>query len=391
LVPAASGASLRWTQKVGRYPEAVAVDGAGNTYVSGRTTLKNGDTGALLASFGPAGGKRWTRTWSPLASDFGYGSAVAVGDDGTVYWGGVLHAKGCEGGGWFVRAYGPNGRLLWHRDQNGWEGCTVATNLTDLAPGRDILALSLTDHGCCADPFADGYVRALDPEGGKPMWRTDIEPGGGVPLEFFDTATSVSVGGLDNVFVGGWAATQKVLDDIPTYDGRAFVQKLSSGGAVLWRRTIRGYAMGRPEVHVSARGDRLMVATVDRAGRLSWGGGAPPTGWLGRYSLGGDLMWSRTWGDGWRHGAEPSGVSVGPAMDTWVVGTTRDASDRSLDLFARRYSATGRLLQTIQLDGPTRKLWGGGVAAVSAGAAFTGSALTASIESIGRVWMYGPS
>lgn len=388
--PAASGASLRWTAKTGTRLDAVAVDRGGNTYVAGRTRLPDDGFAPLLARFGPAGAKQWSRIWSPQASDFGFGTAVAIGPDGTVYWGGVVHAKGCEGGGWFVRAYTPGGRLLWHKDQAGWERCTKATSLADLAVGDGLVALALSDHGCCSDPFSDGYVRALDPDGGTLMWRTDFEPAGGVPAAFFDKATGIAVGGLDNVFVGGWAATEKVLDDSDGYEGVVQIQKLTSGGGVLWRRDVRDVASRQTEVHVSARGDRLMVATIARGGYLSWGGGRPPIGLLGRFTLGGDLRWTRTWGEGWRHGAVPSGVSIGPAMDTWVVGTTRDALDRGYDLFARRYSPTGGLTQVIQLDGPTRQLWGGGVQAVTAGATFTGIAVKASYESIGRVWSYGP-
>jgi hypothetical protein len=78
-------------------------------------------------------------------------------------------------------------------------------------------------------------------------------------------------------------------------------------------------------------------------------------------------------------------------MDSWVVGTTRDASDRGYDLFARRYSSSGTLLQAIQLDGPTKALRGGGVAAIAAGAAFSGWIGTPFKDGIGRVWMYGPA
>ena len=38
--------------------------------------------------------------------------AVAVGSNGVVYVVGTVQRHGCEGGGWFIRSYGPNGRFL---------------------------------------------------------------------------------------------------------------------------------------------------------------------------------------------------------------------------------------------------------------------------------------
>jgi hypothetical protein len=170
-----------------------------------------------------------------------------------------------------------------------------------------------------------------------------------------------------------------------------FLQKLSSGGGVLWRRAVRRVNFSSTQVDISVRGDRLMLATIARAGSIYWGGGRPPEAWLARFDLGGGLVWSRTWGEGWRHGGLPTDVSIGPAMETWVVGTTRDASDRGYDLFARRYSAGGALQQVIQLDGPTKTLWGGGIDATAGGAAFTGTSQTPFGDGIGRVWVYGPA
>lgn len=390
LTPSASGASLQWSQKLGRDLQGVTVDAAGNVYVVGRTTIPGPEQAAVLAKYGPGGTKRWSRLWSPGASDYAFGTSVAIGRDGTVFWGGVVHAKGCEGGGWFVRAFTPSGRLLWHKDQRAWERCTSATFLSDLAVGRGIVALALTDHGCCGDTFSDGYVRTLDPRDGSPRWATEIEPAGGVPARFNERVSGISVGGLGHVFVTGWAATEKMIGDTESHEGVVYLQKLSSGGELLWRRHVRRIDFSSTQVHISVRGDRLMLATIAHAGSIYWGGGRPPQGWLGRFDLGGDHQWSRTWGEGWRHGAVPTDVSIGPGKETWVVGTTRDASDRGHDLFARRYSAGGALQQVIRLDGPTKTLWGGGIEATAGGAAFTGTNQTRFGDGIGRVWVYGP-
>jgi hypothetical protein len=312
---------------------------------------------------------------------------VAVGPGGGVFWGGNVSAPGCEGGGWFVRRLASNGAFVWHRDQAGWEDCTSSTVLHDLDVGDSLVALALTDRGCCADPFQDGWIRAIRTSGAF-AWNRDFEPPAGTPAGYYDRATGVAVSALDTVYASGWAATESIPDDAARYEGMASLQKMTSGGAVVWRKKVLRIPYVWTDAMVAVRGDRLMVTTQSRGQFIYWGTSTPPEGWLGRFSLDGDLVWWRTWGTDWQFAALPQQLAIDADMNTWVVGWRRDPSDHGYDAFARKYSPGGAVLEAIAMDGPTRHLHGTGVAARGSGAMMTGWVGTQKWDNLGggRLW-----
>jgi hypothetical protein len=358
---AQNAAAVRWNHKAAKSLADVAVDAAGNTYATGWTLTADGDQAAILLKYGPAGSKLWSRVWFPGAAGLTAGTAVTVAPDGSVYWGGSVTIPGCEGHGWFVRRLEPSGRLVWHRDQPGWQKCRRATALTDLDAGSGIIVFSVIDHGCCGDPFADGYVRALTTRGAS-RWVAPFEPPAAVPHRFFDRATGVAVGSLDHVFVGGWAATERVSPTETAPGGRVVIAKISPQGGVLWSRASVRVPFAQTDATVAVRGDRLMVASRARGGNLNWGG-KPPSAWLARFTVAGERVWARIWGRKWRFGAEPAEVSIDATLGTWVIGTRRDPSDRGFDLFVRRFSKAGGVTRSMTFDGPTRYFHGTGIAA----------------------------
>jgi hypothetical protein len=304
-----------------------------------------------------------------------------------VFWGGYLN-PGCEGGGWFVQRVRADGHVVWTRDQDGWQDCAVATRLTDLDVGGGLLAFSMYDYGCCGDPFRDGRVRVLRLDG-RLAWEADVEPPAGTPHAYYDTATGVAVGNLGSVYVAGWAATEPILDTLGGgYAGIAMMQKVSPGGAVLWRQKLLRIPRMDTEVAVDVRGDQLMVATQLRGRRLNWGAGNPPEARLARLTLNGNLLWWRSWGTTQGYAALPAQVSIDPSGATWVVGTRADASDGGTDLLVRRYGPGGGVLDAAVWDGPTRFLHGTGVAALDGGPMLTGWVGTQGWDNVkaGRLW-----
>jgi hypothetical protein len=369
---APQAASVQWVHKAGKTIDAVAVDAAGNTYAVGTTLTGSGKRAAILLKYGPAGTKLWSRIWLPPAADLTGGDAVTVASDGSVYWGGGATPPGCEGDGWFLRKVGSNGRLLWHRDQRGWQQCKVATILSDIDASAQAVVFSAFHHGCCGDPYADGWVRAFTP-GGDPRWKAPFEPPASVPHRFFDRATGIALGGLDRVFVAGWAAKERIGSPEETNPkGIIVIEKIAPDGSVLWSKRARRINDVRTDAAISVRGDRVMVASRARPGHIWWPG-QPPAAWLGRFTVAGDRVWSRIWGTKWRFGAEPAQVSIDSRLSTWVVGTRRDPTDRGLDLFVRRYSAGGDLTWSRTFDGPTRYFHGSGISAGTSGVSLSGT------------------
>jgi hypothetical protein len=363
LAPSAS-AALRpvWRRSVGTTLRSVAVAPDGFLYATGDKPRAATRT-AVLVKFSPRGRRLWSRTWLPAKWASTHGISVDVAPDGTIVLLGTVWGT-CEGGGWFLRRYAAGGRLLSRYTTPGWQ-CGLAETVYDVAAGSNLIAVAGMDHGCCGDPTQDGWVRGFDREG-RPIWETDFEPPA-TPHDWFDRATGVAIGGLGNVFVSGWAASERVRpgDGSPATRGTILIGKLTSGGGMLWTRRVRGVGMPGDETTaaVSVRSDRMMVsAPVMGLGAAWFRGGRASTGWLGRFTTGGELVWQRTWDATRPRAAEPEQVAVDASLVTWVVGSRRDLSDKGIDLFVRRYSPSGRLLSNVSMDGAARYLFGTGVA-----------------------------
>jgi hypothetical protein len=367
--PAAAAIRVGWNQTVGTDLDAVAVAPDGSVYAVGtkRTSIT---AAAVLVKFGPHGRRLWTRTWLPYKQASTWGVSVDVAPNGRVVWTGGVQAQ-CEGGGYFVQVQGKGGRLIRRYVTPGWE-CGLAEAVTDVAVRSGSIVVSGFHHGCCGDVTQDGWIAGFDATAHK-LWQTNVEPPG-TPDAWHDAATGLSVGGLGNIYASGWGATKYIKDDTSRVAGTMVLWKLSSAGRVLWAKRVSGVPVPSLEVPVAiaVRGDRVMVTAGVRGLRVEWGAGTAGTdGWLGRFTTGGGLVWWRTFEDQKPHAAEPTGVSIDASNVTWVVGTRRDVANRGLDVFVRRYSARGALINGTTLE-PVRFVHGTGVAATRGRAFVTG-------------------
>ena len=396
--PKAVALTISWQKQLGMDLRSVAVSPTGAIYVAGSRLNGTFETKALLAKLTPAGDVVWTRTWLPSnkvshATGFPFWStratAVTVADDGTIYVTGFVEKTNCEGGGWFIRKYGPSGKLLHafgRYQKTKLAQCTLRPQFTsDIAARGKLVVVAGQDFGCCDDPATDGWVRAFNARL-RPRWKAQFEPPASTPSAWFDTADGVAIGDGGSVFAGGWASSEPPATGFASFTGNGAVvlEKLNPTGGLLWTRTT-GATMFADSglVAVAARGDRVMVsAPVDGTG-VAWGSTKRTRAWLGRFKPDGPLVWTRTWGLRKTAAAEPTDVAVDASRSTWVIGTKRDPSDHGLNVFVRRFGPGGASLGGISLDGGVTRLRGGGIAPRGAAAFATGSATA---PSSGRVW-----
>jgi hypothetical protein len=105
----------------------------------------------------------------------------------------------------------------------------------------------------------------------------------------------------------------------------------------------------------------VMVTAGVHGASVRWG--TPPTdAWLGRFTTGGSLVWSRQWDKKNPHAAEPMNIAIDGSGATWVVGTRRTVPNKGLDLFVRRFGPGGVRLGMVSLNRASRYLNGTGVA-----------------------------
>ena len=380
LIDATAAAPVvRWSRAAGTDLSAVAaVPGGGAVVTGARSTKGSLERPALLVRrYGPDGSVLWSRSWrtskiQPTGND------VAIGADGSVYVAGLAGCVGFENAGFFVRKYGPQGRLRWTRLSPGGP-CRDAETATGVAVRGGLVVVVGHRFGCCDVAADDGWIRAYRPRGTL-RWMTDFEAPG--YRDTNDAAMGVAIGGLGRIYVVGEVETAPRDDTTQMVDHEAVVQKLTSTGTVIWTRVMhdRGIKDNDVATSISVRGDRVMMLAL-----LNWRGGSGPwggPGWLGRFTFGGNLVWSR-----WLRGRFPAAVAVTASGRTLVTGTVhRRLASRGSDLFLRRYATRGSLDWEALIDRGSRYVRGSDVADTRGGAYVSGNA--GSTEPTGRLWKW---
>ena len=187
---------------------------------------------------------------------------------------GFVEKINCEGGGWFIRKYGPSGKALrsFGRFQKRRLGqCTLSPQYTSaIAVRGNLVVVAGQDFGCCDDPATDGWVRAFDARL-RPRWEAQFEPPATIPRAWYDTAEGISIGAGRNVYVGGWASTEPPASGFDTFTGVGSVvlEKLDATGGLSWTHTT-GATMFRGSGPVSTTSDRVRGGS-----RASWATRAP--------------------------------------------------------------------------------------------------------------------
>jgi len=379
FAPVGAHAGLRhaaWVRQTAAHLADAAPMPDGGVVAVGTIRWRYQQSGVQVRRYGPGGGLLWSRRWHPVPSG-GLASTtdaweptVAVADDGTIFVVGSVRAS-CEPDGWFVRSYGPQGRLRWTRQMAGWRHCRNATRGTGVAVRDGLVVVSAYHHGCCSDPYADAFLMVFTTSGG--LRRTiDIEPTR-VPAN--ERVHDVAIGALGTIYVTGSADMHLVTSGEQRVDRELYVQKLSASGSVIWTRILRD--RGTPDSDagwtVAVRGNELVVgASLDRA---SW---RDQISWVGRFSFGGQLLWSRDMPYVAAYAEEVS-VAIGQSGGIYLAAPPGGYPT------LRKYTPGGAEVWRARpgLGSPTRWVGIGGLAATVHGVFAAARTLNG-----GRLWFY---
>jgi hypothetical protein len=334
--PRAEATALVWRVAAGQALSDIAAGERGrNLYVVGQARVPQPTQQAIayLAKLSPTGETKWRRTWKPRGSAPTFGDGIAFDPGGFVYWVGTIR-NSCGGSGWFIRKVKPDGHPIWTKKQRGWHRCRTHVEVTDVAFRDGLLVMSVRHLPCCFHDFpTHGWTAGFSVRGQR-LWRAPFQPPG-VPPAYSEIPSGVAIGSLGQVYVTGWASrTAKPRGGT----GMMVIEKLTSTGAVLWRRSMLRLNTRDTRFKVAVRGDLLMVA----------GSHIHRAMWLGRLTIGGSLEWSRSWGSR-DHPTWASDVTIGPSFQTWVVGG-RNSRTGGISGFVRRYSEDGGLRSSKIID-----------------------------------------
>jgi hypothetical protein len=171
--------ALRWTARydgsrggVGGQADALAVDAAGNVYAAGFVhdgVIFNQNYDYLVVKFGPAGAQRWAHRYNGPGNNSDFARAIAVDGAGNAYVTGFSYGAGF-GYDWATLKFSPTGALLWERRESGPGQSDDRASELALLPGGNLVVAGVTQTGGEQFPDNDVELVAYDPQGSV-VWQ----------------------------------------------------------------------------------------------------------------------------------------------------------------------------------------------------------------------------
>ncbi len=171
--------ALRWTARydgsrggVGGQADALAVDAAGNVYAAGFVhdgVIFNQNYDYLVVKFGPEGAQRWAHRYNGPGNNSDFARAIAVDGAGNAYVTGFSYGAGF-GYDWATLKFSPTGALLWERRESGPGQSDDRASELALLPGGNLVVAGVTQTGGEQFPDNDVELVAYDPQGSV-VWQ----------------------------------------------------------------------------------------------------------------------------------------------------------------------------------------------------------------------------
>ncbi len=288
-----------WTSQIGSsgydYSESVAVDASGNSYISGYTegvlgSSSAGGRDAFLTKFDSLGNEVWTTQIGTTSED--RSNSVAVDGSGNSYISGYTYGVlgDSSAGSWdaFLTKFDSSGDEVWTQ-QIGTSTWDISYSVAVDASGNAYISGRTT--GVLGDSSAggeDAFLTKFDSLGDE-VWTQQIGSSSN------DFSQSVAVDGSGNSYISGY--TSGVLGDSSSGAEDAFLTKFDSLGNEVWSSQIGTASYDRSfSVAVDASGNAYISGqTFGVLGDSSAGG---YDAFLTKFDSLGDEVWTQQIGTG---------------------------------------------------------------------------------------------
>ena len=375
----------------------IAVDGAGNTYVTGyfegtasfggTSLTSSGGKDVFVAKYDTSGNLLWAKKGGGTDWDEGYG--IAVDSAGNTYVTGYFEGTASFGGtsltssgsnDVFVAKYDASGNVLWEKKAGGTnfdkgrgiavDGSGNAYVTGEFSGTASFGGTTLSSSGTY---IADIFVAKYDASGNV-LWA---KKAGG---SSWDEGRSIAVDGSGNTYVTGYfLGTANFGGTTLTSSGSndVFVAKYDASGNVLWAKKGGGSSLdGGSGIAVDGSGNAYV--TGEFSGTASFGGTTLSSSggsdiFVAKYDASGAVLWAKkAWGTSDDLGF---GIAVDGSGNTYVsgffegtasFGGTTLSSSGSRDIFIAKYDASGSVLWAKKAGG-TSDDEGEGIAVDGAG------------------------
>lgn len=344
--------TLEWVREIGSdltdYGRGVAVDANGNAYIAGFTDgilagASNGTADAYLAKYDPLGNLLWAKQMGGADRDRAF--AVALDAAGNPYISGSTRNSldGPNAGDYdaFLTKFDPAGNITWTRQL----GTSAADHSASIAID-DLGNAFITGQtqGALGGPLAgprDGFLAKFDSAGNLAWTKQFGSPG-------TDSATAVAVDGDGNPYISGY--TNDALPGPHQGFNDAFITRYDTNGNLDWSRQVgtvsqdQGYGIA-----VDQAGNAYLTGnTQGLVGDTAFGN---DDAILVKYDASGNFQWAEQIGT--TTGDNAYAVAVDSKGNPYITGETfgaiGDTHAGSFDAFLVKVNPQGDVLWTQQL------------------------------------------
>ncbi|MDH5684324.1 MAG: SBBP repeat-containing protein, partial [candidate division WOR-3 bacterium] len=310
--------------------KAIAVDGAGNVYVTGWSPGSGTFDDYATIKYNPAGDSLWVKRYNGPGNSTDLAKAIAVDGTGNVYVTG--HSKG-SGTGTYDYAtikYNPEGDSLWVQRYNG------PGNLADQATAIAVDGTGnvyVTGYSFGSGTLADYATIKYNPEGDT-LWVRRYNG----PANDFDEAKAIAVDGSGNVYFTGFSTGSGTSRDYTTI-------KYNPAGVEQWVGRYNGPANDWDEAYAIA---------VDDSGNIyvtgySSGSGTSYDYATIKYNPEGDSLWVQRYNGPGNLADQATAIAVDGEGNAYVTGYSKGTND---DYATIKYNPEGDTLWVRRYNGP---------------------------------------
>jgi uncharacterized delta-60 repeat protein len=315
------------------YATALAVDGAGNVYVTGSSYDSGTYYDYATIKYNAAGAQQWVVRYNGPRNDSDYATALAVDGAGNVYVTGASDGSSPPGDYATIK-YNAAGVQQWlaryDSDSTRFSPDGATALAVDSAGNVYVTGISYGS-GALGDYATIKYNAA-----GVKQWVARYNG----PENSFDFANALAVDGAGNVYVTGYSYSSATSEDYATI-------KYNPAGVEQWVARYDGPGNS---------GDEANALAVDNAGNVYVTGGSEGSGTSDdyatiKYNAAGVVQWVARYNGPGNSYDEANALAVDGAGNVYVTGSS-EGSGTSEDYATIKYNAAGVQQWVARYNGP---------------------------------------
>jgi uncharacterized delta-60 repeat protein len=304
----------------GDVAEAIALDGSGNVYVTGYSYGSGTSSDYATIKYNSSGDTLWVRRYTGPVNDYDKAQAIALDGVGNVYVTGVSYDSG-TGSDYATIKYNPSGDTVWVRRYNGPGNSGDVAEAIALDGSGNVY---VTGYSYGSGTSSD-YATIKYNSSGVEQWVRRYDG----PGNDDDYAEAIALDGVGNVYVTGYSYGSGTSSDYATI-------KYNSSGDEQWIRRYNGPGNNY---------DYAYAIALDGAGNVYVTGWSEGSGTYRdyatiKYNSSGDELWAKRYNGPGNDYDYASAIALDGSGNVYVTGVSY-GSGTSSDYATIKYNPSG--------------------------------------------------